>query len=280
MFVVLRTLVVHGANALSCPLLVGYPTLTAYHGYACTATRRLAQELGVNLQPKGLVVVHHGGQLRAHGQHRNRLTQKRYVHDAYPPPDPDRRDYYFSPSGSPMPELDLTASLLVQIQADFPLGPALSRLEREAVDFVMGPKAFGGTVQSHGGLHAAGTLEEALRLAPAGHLLGDRSFELMHPDRDPLDRLLDLLRNRAAPYRQLAPVQIGWRGVTPLVERETPRGRAAHAFVEPLIGLAEFIRASTATVADQRSALWHPRIHRDANLFLLETNAHGPDTSA
>lgn len=280
MFVVLRTLTVHGANALGCPLIVGYPTLTAYHGYACAAVRRLAEELGIQPRPVELAVVHHTGQLRAHGRYRDRLTQKRYVHDAHPPPEAGRHDYYFSPSGSPMPELDLTVSLLVRVEAAYPLGPALGRLGRDAADVAVGPKAFGGTVQSHGGLHAAATLEDALRLLPAGHLLGDRSAELLHPERDPLDRLFDLLRERDGPRRRLAPVQVGWRGLTSLVERETPRGRAAHAFAEPLIGLVEFIRASTATTADRRSALWRARIRRDTNLFLLETTPDGPDAGA
>ena len=211
MFVVLRALSVHGANALSCPLVVGYPTLTSYHGYACVAGRRLAGELGADLRMVGLVVVHHTGQLRAHGKYRNRLTQKRYVYDVHPPPEASRNGYYFSPSGMPMPEIDLTVSLLIEIEAAYPLGPAIGRLGRDAVDVVLGPKAFGGTVQSHGGLHAAATLDEALRLLPTGYLLGDRSAELMHPKRDPLDRLLDLLRERKGTRRWLAPMQIGWR---------------------------------------------------------------------
>ena len=69
-------------------------------------------------------------------------------------------------------------------------------------------------------------------------------------------------------------------GLTPLTERETPRGPAAHAFAEPLIGLIEFVRASTATVEERRSALWRARIYRDTNLFLMETTPDGTETAS
>jgi hypothetical protein len=254
--------------------VVGYPTLTAFSGFTTVLVRRLGQALGVALLPRGFAIVHHTGRLRAHGKWHDRLTQKRYVHDSWPPPSTERRDYYFSPSGQPMPEIDLSLSLLVNLESSAPLEQLLQRFPRDDAAAVIGPRALGGTIQSHGALATTADFPAALRAAPTGHVLVDRSAELLDEARDPLDLLLDKLERPAR--RRLAPMQIGWRGLTPIMERETPRGCADHAFVEPLIGLVEFLPRYRLET-DTHSGIWRPRIDRTANMFLLEDETCGPE---
>lgn len=118
-YLVLSALTVHGANAISCPLVIGYPSMTTFNGLAHHITRQLGIELELSVELQRFAVLHHAAQLRAHGQWRNRLTQKRYVHtDCRTRKSGDRAHYMLSPSAAAMPEVDLTISLALEISAD------------------------------------------------------------------------------------------------------------------------------------------------------------------
>jgi hypothetical protein len=277
-FLVLRGLTVHGASAMGCPLLVGYPTLTAMQGFANVVLRNFATTVDLDasdVRLTGLAVVHHTGALRAYGRYGDRLTQKRYAYDAPTKPGRTRHGYYITPPEKPMPEADVTLSLLLRVESDVPLGAVVDRLKRDEMLDIAGTRALGGTLETlHGIMHGT-DLRNALRKVPPGWLLLDRSKELLRPDTDPLGVLLEkLFPPSGLPFRRLLPLQAGWRCLTKPMVRETPRGPATHAFAEPLIGMGEFVRASQATEADLAAALWCASIDHQRNIYLLECDHH------
>src|SRR5262249_6514606 len=118
-YLVLPALTVHGANAISCPLVIGYPSMTAFNGLGHQIVRQLANEIEMEVQLERFAVLHHAAQLRAHGQWHNRLTQKRYVHtDPRSRKSGERAHYMLSPSASAMPEMDLSFSLVLEVSTE------------------------------------------------------------------------------------------------------------------------------------------------------------------
>jgi hypothetical protein len=273
-FLVLRELRVHGASAMGCPLLIGYPTLTAVNGFANVALRSFADIVGLDasdIRLTGFAVVHHTGALRVYGRYADRLTQKRYHWDAAARPGRTRHDYYITPPEKPTPEADITLSLLLRVETDISLGAIVDRLSRDDVLDIAGTRAFGGTLESVAGIVHGTDLRDAMRKVPTGWLLLDRSKELLRPDTDPLGVLLEkLFPPTGTPFRRLLPLQAGWRCLTGPTERETPRGAVPHSFAEPLIGLGQFVRASRTTEAELASALWRASIDHKRNICLVE----------
>lgn len=270
-------LTVHGANAISCPLVIGYPAMTAFNGLAHHITRQTRTAVGLALQVKGFAVLHHGSQIRAHGQWRNRLTQKRFVHtDARTRKTGDRAHYMLSPSAEAMPELDLRFSLVIDVSAEVGLGTAIKDLERGVTTSLLGPKAFGGTVQTVGDVQFHEELSAAVKAVPSCFVLFDRSLELLSTEADPLNRLLDLLTEQVEynpqKFRRLTPLQTGWRPISAQAWRETPRGDGLHCFAEPLIGLGEFVPRYMG-IGNLDDAIWRPQI--SSTLFTVKGQQHG-----
>jgi CRISPR-associated protein Csy2 len=266
-YLVIPQLTVHGANAITCPLVIGYPSMTAFNGLAHHVVRQIATETDMTVQLEHFVVLHHAAQLRVHGRWRNRLTQRRFVHTdsrTRKSSTGARAHYMLSPSAAAMPEVDLTISLVLEVTPEPGFREALQDVSAETT-MIVGPQAFGGTVQSLRPLQVHDELPAAISSVPSCFVLCDRSHELLADQSDPLDRLLDLLSEQAAPEvqvrRRLTPLQTGWRAVSAPAWRETPRADGLHCFAEPLIGLGEFVPRHLALDDLKAAAAWRPQIN-------------------
>jgi CRISPR-associated protein Csy2 len=278
-YLVLPQLTVHGANAIACPLVLGYPSMTAINGLAHQVVRQIATETEMTVQLHSFVVLHHAAQLRVHGRWRNRLTQKRFVHTdlrTRKSSTGDRAHYMLSPSAAAMPEVDLTISLVFEVSAEPGFREALDDVSLESISIV-GPKALGGTVQAVRTLQVHDELSAAIKSVPSCFVLCDRSQELLADDADPLDRLLNLLSEQPvadlSARRRLTPLQTGWRAISAPTRRETPRGEGLHCFAEPLIGLGEFVPRHIALDQLEAGAVWRPRINNGS--FTVKGYQHG-----
>jgi CRISPR-associated protein Csy2 len=269
---------VNGANALSGMMAVGYPAMTAFHGFSRALLRGIETAFGSGGKAlKGFAVVHHGGRARLYGNFRDRMTEIRYVHDRAA--NPSKTAHYLNPPSEVQPKCDLVFSLIVE--ADVDPSAAVALTDRDLLASIVGPRALGGTVRSVGRASLHGSLSDGLKGLPPGLVLIDRTSELQAGEGiDALDAMLDLLghpyrqtEDGARKYRHLLPTQIGFRGVSePVVGRPGARDPSVpHVFAEPVIGLVEMRRrhevvSDAALVAQAR---WTSHAHEATRLYTL-----------
>jgi CRISPR-associated protein Csy2 len=279
-WLVIRNISVQGANANSGMFAIGYPSMTAFVGFANAFLRSLAANLSTNVPVlEGIAIVHHRGRARLYGQYGDKMTERRYHFDRSE--GPSKEEHWFSPPSDLQPQCDLTFSIIVAATID---NVTLAQMiEYPALlDILIGPRCLGGVVAGHRGMISVETLTEALEATSPGFVIVDETASLESGDpedpRDALDVMLDHLcfpwrmEGERRIHRRLLPTQIGFRAVSPLARRPGARDpETDHAFAEPLIGLAEWRRKHD--VIYDRNLLsqshWRPSIDRTSGLFTI-----------
>ncbi|MBY0430496.1 MAG: hypothetical protein K2Q10_04810 [Rhodospirillales bacterium] len=262
--VLIRHLEIGGANALAGHGAIGYPSMTAFLGLAQVTARAVAGEMEGRFLRR-FAIIHHTGRSRLYGIHRDKLTQKRYVHaDAGPP---SKTEHWQSPPEYIRPQIDLTFSLLLETKVS-PERAATLKEEPGILDTCIGHRALGGTVRKHGAILSGADSFDLLARAKGGHVIVDLTPELFLGDgRDPLDVLLDRLSifsDRASPDR-LFMAHTGYLAVSEPALRTTARGEIPHQHAEPIFGLASFRRSFAIDAASP--AFWTPVIDRNTQSF-------------
>lgn len=259
-----------GVNAQSGFFSIGFPAVTAFNGLAHSILRQFSELVGASYQPARFAVVVHDSSVRLLGKYASKPTQKRYVHFDRNAPTGERAHLHFTPAGEAMPQGDVVFSLVIDFAADDRAAAALAK--PQITRQLLQPRALGGVAASVRRVTWAAKPIQAMRELGSGWVFIDRSEELRGTaDSDPLDVLLDKLsRNVGDGWRRLAPTQIGWRGLGPGGFRQGARDEETeHFFVEPVIGLGEFVRKHVALneFQDLSGLFWRPRIDQTTKHF-------------
>mgnify|MGYP006424387165 CR=1 FL=1 len=236
-YLLIRSLNIQGANALNGNLGMGYPAMTAFHGFVRDAARSIAGREDV--AATGFILVHHDARPRLYGRYNNRPTQKRSIYTEQRDPGSGRQGYYITPPGETKPQVDLQVSLVIQIEGQPDALADLTDAERQRA---LPPRALGGVVEGCDAVHTDGDPINLLQGLRRDYVVLDRT-KMLHQDdeRDALTTMLDLLSPDAAHERRLMPSQVGHLAISGTSAARNYRdGRVPHVFTEPVTGLVEF----------------------------------------
>lgn len=274
-WITLRSITVNGANAMSGMFAVGYPALTAFSGFAHAVLRNVESTFGGE-RPllKGMAIVHHTGRARMYGKYGNKLTERRYVYDRFSLP--SKPEHFINPPSEMDPQCDLTFSLCIEADLRPEVAEMLVR-EHGWLSVLLGSRCMGGTIQGHGKLAWTSSVKDAISAASSGSVIIDQTDSLDDKDgKDALDVLLDRMTAptaKGAAFQRPLPSQIGYRAISPLSRtRGGVRSNAVdHAFVEPVIGLAEWRKKYDVLCEASllRRAVWTPKLDRETGIFVL-----------
>ena len=255
-YVVIPRLVVRNANAQPVWWIIGPPAVTAYVGFA----HALALHLGVP-RHDGIAIVHHDIQFlaetsRDYGVHT--LLPHQYRAASFI----DKADYSSKNphvlASQPTARCHLTVSVVIRFSDD-----AAFR-ESDIAPFLRGGRLAGGTIIEHAEpvvLADETDIDKVSKAVGSGYSLIERQDLMVKQegDRDMLDVLLRLTRRekqRDKDLNWLAPTTLGYAQITPRQPRQHVRGDFAHAYCEPLVGLAQY-----QSLRDAGLAFWrftHP----------------------
>ena len=266
MYLSLQRISVHGANALCSAHAIGYPSITAFAGLANTICRSLGDSIGEKLFVARFCVIHHASQMRDHGRSKS-ITYKKAFYAGAKPVDDNKM---FNPPGGLQPQMNLTFSLLIETRD----GHAV--INDEMLLAATPPRALGGVVHD---VAAAIANLSAAPPSPSGWVVVDQTHLLsdIAPTQE-FEEYFKLILNGRQPVKNgedrphaYAPMQIGFRAISPLKRREGQRDDSVdHAFVEPVLGLVRFVphHELTTHAGLTAQAYWTSTIDRSTGLFL------------
>jgi CRISPR type I-F-associated protein Csy2 len=291
------TITVAGAHALNGMYACGFPAMTAINGYVHYLAKQISVFLDMDVTLKAFSVVHHSSSLHAYGdKYHSKLTQRAYLHDRHGPP--NGASGWFNTSQKPMPEMDLTVSLILIIDVDLDPETMTNELKTLEWALVLGARAFGGAIQSASSPSAHASYGSALHRLPAGDVMVGKSATLVEEGTDALTVLCRELSvaqhhnriffdnrrsgkhalNEGKSEILLAPMHVGWRAISAISKKAgADRPDLDHAFVEPIMTLVEFEpkfkvheRVKDADFGDlDLPGIWQPVIDRPSGVFYL-----------
>jgi hypothetical protein len=260
-FLVLPRLEVQHANALQAQWLVAPPGPMTYQG----AVHALGRRLGV--QPSGFAIVHHDVHMLA-----ERVGGRWYPHQVRGSTvidNDDRPKSGFANSLQPTARCHVAVSLVMEFETDavVPVADAQGPLHR----FLFEGRLAGGHLVSHGKPVLAAGPGEAIKAIGAGYAVHDRrelvAAYLAEHGGSPLDAILRLTAkdlNDVMPWMSAA--VIGHAAISGVAKRAGARDGHPHAYVEPLVGLVQYLSIRGASALP----IW--RYHADVTdgLFLVQ----------
>lgn len=234
-FLVIPRLKVSGANLLAAWWCVAPPGPTAALGFAHALARAAStREIGVGL-------VHHDADYSIEnlGAYTVFPQQRRgaVLID---------KDDYAKQSKSLSLQPTVTGHLELSLIIEFPVNTVNPELVN---DFLFKSHYGGGLILEHGAPKVLPTLEECQALIRTGFAVHDRSELLRDEQLNPLEKLLELTTPKASEKQSwLVPALLGYQAITPLAARCKVRGDYRHAYVEPLVGLTQYVPLRQAAV--------------------------------
>lgn len=255
-YVVIPRLEVLNANAQPVWWIIGPPAVTAYVGFA----QALALHLGVP-RHDGIAIVHHDIQFLGE-IHWDFRVKTLLPHQFRAASFIDKADYSSKNphvlSSQPTARCHLTVSVVIRFDDDAEFR------ESDIAPFLRGGRLAGGTIIEHGEpvvLADEADIDKVSKAVGSGFSLIERQDLMVKQggDRDMLDVLLRLTRRekqRDKDLSWLAPTTLGYAQITPRQQRQHVRGDFAHAYCEPLVGLAQY-----KSLRDAGLAFWrftHP----------------------
>lgn len=253
-YLVIPRMEVQSANAQPAWWLTGPPSPMAYLGFAHNLGRILGEPA------TAVAVVHHDYQMLAERMPSISGSDRRLrPHQMRAAVFVDGDDYSssnkYALSLQPLVRCHLTVSLALAFDDE-------ASLDLDGVGrFLATARLAGGTVAEHGEPSIVTSRQACRQALGPGFLLIERS-DLMQPeegDSDVLDTLLRVTRRPAkesdaqddgTPARPstehpwLLPTTLGYAAVTPIEARQRSREGYAHAYAEPLVGLAQYVSLS------------------------------------
>ncbi|MCL1486017.1 hypothetical protein MIH18_05565 [Marinobacter sp. M3C] len=261
-YLILPRLSVQAANAYQCPLFLSACPVSA----AVLFAHALARGIGAEESPRGVAYLHHDAQhLGEYDQYGNFVPQQRRGASFI-----DKDDYAggaATPSLSlqPTASVHLSVSLVIAFDED-------EELDTAAVErFLSGARFAGGSVTTFGQPKRFDSIEEASKRLPNGFWVVDRIDLLAQPDKAPHVTLLELLMQRSADIPWLTPIVAGYRALTAAEHKEGGRFGYAHAYGEPLIGLAQFQSSTQRRAANAAVPFWSLRWTDDVTCLIQQT---------
>lgn len=283
-FILIPYLEIQNANALSTPLTIGFPAMTAWLGGVHALERKLKNVVGyekVKLESVGIVV--HDFKLHSY------KGQGDFVHSIVAMRHPLKKD------GSTAAFVEearchLTVSLVIECK-----GIGGDSKESEIVQLLnSGIKFAGGDILGFGKVkfcnYEADKTKKLLSKMMPGFALIDRS-DLVRSDgdkEDELDSLLDHLKisykagepkdgkadwfpSRKVDKGWFVPIAVGFHGLTGLSNVKNQRDPGTkHRFAESVITLGEFVMPYKVDNID--NILWHYEYDEDRALYLCKQN--------
>lgn len=260
-FLVIKHLKVNHANVLT-------------SNYAVTATPLMAitlfgHALGANIDAKntGVAVIHHNTRFLSESDRRagfkKRLFQQRKAATYI-----DKNDYSKDSLSLSLQPI-ATAHLFLSLVLEFQTRPDVDRIMK----FLQGGRISGGVIESHGQVAVFHEHDDAFidSLPGNGYWLLDRK-DLIDPDQ-PSHSLVNALGSTQESW--LTPVVAGYALTTQPISqikgvRSLPDGSFVdHAFVEPLLGLAQYV--SIRQYSDFEIPFWRNSWKSDT-LFIASIN--------
>lgn len=235
-YLILPRLVIQRANALSTPWSV---TMTPI--FACTMFAH-ALGLDTNTKPVATAIIHHDAQLLSdeieYGIHPQQYRGATYMDDA----DYSSKNKY-ALSLQPTVSMHMELSLIL-------LFPDAAPSIKKAVSSLHKRRIAGGLILDHGELMSVDSFDQAMRFLSGGFFITDRSDELKNDRLGRIETLLALVNDpvdNEKKRRWLSPAVTGYAATTGFKQRQGVRENRLHAFVEPLVGLTEYV-----SVAEQK----------------------------
>lgn len=309
-YLVLSHLNVKNANALSSPISIGVPSVTAFLG----ATHKLQRHLNINgfdsVKVKGTGIVIHEAQLRTF---ENFYKENSLVASRQPLKYDKKICLWSSPPYIPDPKINLVVSLICDIEDDdFAIydekaflknvDKALSTEIRIAGGEILSPRVKGGkTVSSF--LEAGrinyfpgkdaqnpSNLRDIKRLLTPGYVLIERREILeqeMEKGKDPVEAIIDYLAvhheckktdketiewtRRKRTVGWLVPISVGFQGLTEPEKVKNQRDdNYLHVFGENLITLGEYRIINS--IKDFGEIIWRYKTDLDKQLYSCTCN--------
>ncbi len=245
-YLVIPRVEVRNANAQPVWWIIGPPPVTAYLGFA--------QALALHLNTRrhdGIAIVHHDIQFLGETSW-DYGTKTLLPHQFRAASFIDKADYTsknpHALSSQPTARCHLTVSVVIRFDDD------ASFSGKAVAAFLRGGRLAGGTIIEHSEpvvLADEDDIDKVVKVVGAGFSLIERQDLMVRQDgdRDMLDVLLRVTKraNETDTDRNwLLPTTLGYAEITPRQQRKNARGDFAHAYCEPLVGLAQYrsIRAA------------------------------------
>jgi CRISPR-associated protein Csy2 len=262
-YIVLPRLVVSSANASACAWLVNACPI----GAAVLFAHALGRHLGLEEAPAGVAYLHHDAlHLGDKDQYYQFAPQQRRGASFI-----DRDDYAgggTSLSLQPTASVNLELSLIIALDEDEDI------TTEQVAEFLSRAKFAGGTVSGFGTPKLLAEDAAIDRSLPNGFWVVDRSELLATTDRTPLQSLLDAVSRRASEEgdeQWLSPIVAGYRFLTTPARKEGGRYGYAHAYAEPLVGLAQFHSSTQRRKAQAPTPFWTFNWPDDTTYVLKQT---------
>lgn len=167
----------------------------------------------------------------------------------------------------PTASMHLTFSLIVAFDEDADIQP-----EKDLRSILFGGRFAGGKIMEYDPPLRFTSLDQLRPNIPSGFWVVDRSEHLRHQERTPLEKLVECL---SVPYDKdtgnswLTATTMGYLAISDAVRRNGGREGYPHAFVEPIIGLVQYV--ATRKSHDDGTPIPFWDFHwPDAETFLLK----------
>lgn len=257
MYLLLKKIQVHNANAMSSPLTVGFPAMTAWLGAVHALERRLGAEGIPDVHFSGVAVASHACDVQLHRG--SQFDHYSIIGTANPLKKKDGK--YERPPLIEEARCHLCVSLLIRVQGIDSVNK--EQLEKKVVALLWRMKLAGGDIEKIGKVEIVQASEEKdehrllCRLMPSYVLVERRNLMLENEEgRDMLDTLLAMLaveyeaqddgndlkwKGKRRVKGWLVPIAVGFKAITGKVKAEHQRSLDYdHYFVEPIVTLGEF----------------------------------------
>ncbi len=272
---------IHNANALSSPLTIGFPAMTAWLG-ACHALQRKLQQAGLPVSFDGVGVVCH---------HLDLQTYKGpgdFEHSIVGTANPVDKDGK-RPSFIEEARCHLDASLIIAFSGISKAHGQEQLLVEKVNHLILTQlKIAGGDILSCGSSKPYRDLEILKRKLMPGFALIERRdlmIDSVDQDHDALDTLLENLavhhtceqdsedkaswKSKRKTSGWIVPIATGFQGISALAKAKNQRDeQMPHCFAESIITLGEFIMPYRLNSFNE--LLWHYRYDEKNHLYLCE----------
>jgi CRISPR-associated protein Csy2 len=287
-YIVIPNIKVGNANAQPVWWIVSAPAMTAYVGFAHALTLSMGAK-----NHDGVAIIHHdiqflGEQMsNRYGEmdflpHQFRtagfIDEKDHAADKEKKDKNSRRKKYTSLSAQPTARCHLNVSLIIAMPNDTKINP--SRIET----FMRGARVAGGSVIQHGEIkYDIKNHPEAIRVIKKnGYSIVDRKdlMVLQENDRDMIDVFLRNTRRYKKNLKKelgkieeklesnawIVPTCLGYAKISSTKQRNKARNELPHMYVEPLVGLVQYISVRSAGLHFWRYS------NPQSDVFLISTN--------
>jgi len=298
-YLLIRKMRVHNANALSSPMTIGFPAMTAWLGFMHALERRVSvhpafgkvrmKELAVSCHELNLQTYKGEGDfvrsvmitanpLRKKGsgferppfieEARAHLTVSLLIHFEGLSSDDEERDSFIQTVQNELPRMKLAGGDILSFS------PFVLPSEADKKKLFRSSRLMDLAEDEH-------SARKAFRSLMPGYVLVERRDVLQGRGGSSLDALLDVLSMHYEYHEKtdswelsprpekgwLVPITVGFKGLTPLGKVKNQRNPdTPHRFAEPVLTLGEFKMPYHFDSIDEM--MWHYRYEEDKNLYL------------